>query len=373
MNIGKKIQKVYEESGISRDEFAKKMCCARNMIWQFFVKSNIDVLTLTKLSRVLGHNFFLDLAEQPEVKFVPYDADEVMYFPAVDQMRWDEEGILEEKIADADMIYKYLSKKGKTYNRVIVKTDDGITNEIFVHFSEKQLSDLLDKKKQRYVDVLDWNDLLANGDWHRAEPRLPAHISKVIDVEYVGYMPYYVPQFTYYELANPTASPIIKTLYIPILAELYAKLLSMLLDNRSLTVKQLEQKDIELYTVITNGVQLPIRRLNPVNPYMIFMTEAQEAVYDMVGEPNDSDCLLMDCRPDATSYSVWVYLDRGMIEVRECTLYETDGSSEENHFVIPATDVYNKLGVTNFKDLIVYLEKRISYEDMFDSLKEIMV
>lgn len=374
MNIGEQIYKVYEESGIDRNEFAQKMCCTNNMTWQFFTKKNIDIQTLTKLSRVLGHNFFLDLAEQPEVKHVQYEADYAFYFPAADEEQWEEEGIHDAKMDDVKMIHEYLRTKGKVYNKVTIQNDDDITYNIFVHFSRKQFWNLQNKRQeQTYKDVLDWNDLIANGDWYKPETRGIIPKGKINDILSINFTSYFMPAFTCYELESPSASPKITTFNIPMKKCLYAKLLSMLLDNHNLTVRQLEQEAIELYTIITNGVQLPIRCSDPVNPHIIFMTEAQEAVEEMVGEPDASDCLLMTIMPDDTLYSIWVSLNRRMIEVSEQTLSPTGETTIKDKFTVPAIDVYKKIGTSNFKETLEALKKNIDDKDAFKQLMALLL
>ncbi len=42
--------------------FARKICCSRTHAYKIFEKDNIDILLLSRISRVLGHNFFDDLS-----------------------------------------------------------------------------------------------------------------------------------------------------------------------------------------------------------------------------------------------------------------------------------------------------------------------
>lgn len=47
---------------MSITEFAEKICCQRNNVYDIFNRSKIDVILLKRISEVLGHNFFQDLA-----------------------------------------------------------------------------------------------------------------------------------------------------------------------------------------------------------------------------------------------------------------------------------------------------------------------
>lgn len=43
-------------------EFADKICCQRNNVYDIFRRSKIDIILLKRISEVLNHNFFQDLA-----------------------------------------------------------------------------------------------------------------------------------------------------------------------------------------------------------------------------------------------------------------------------------------------------------------------
>lgn len=62
MNIGEKIEEILREDGHSVTWFAKQICCTRSHAYKIFQKNNIDVDLLRRISIVLNHNFFLDIA-----------------------------------------------------------------------------------------------------------------------------------------------------------------------------------------------------------------------------------------------------------------------------------------------------------------------
>ena len=47
---------------MSITEFAEKICCQRNNVYDIFNRSKIDTILLKRISEVLNHNFFQDLA-----------------------------------------------------------------------------------------------------------------------------------------------------------------------------------------------------------------------------------------------------------------------------------------------------------------------
>ena len=64
MYIGKHIEKIFREQGRSVKWFAEKLCYDRRNIYKIFRKESIDTALLKKISILLNHNFFKDLAEE---------------------------------------------------------------------------------------------------------------------------------------------------------------------------------------------------------------------------------------------------------------------------------------------------------------------
>lgn len=67
MNIGSKIEEIVREQGLSITDFAKKINCVRKNVYDIFKRNSIDIGLLYRISKVLNHNFFHDLAEEPEL------------------------------------------------------------------------------------------------------------------------------------------------------------------------------------------------------------------------------------------------------------------------------------------------------------------
>lgn len=53
-------QEVYKQMSIT--QFADAICCQRNNVYDIFRRSKIDIILLKRISEVLNHNFFQDLA-----------------------------------------------------------------------------------------------------------------------------------------------------------------------------------------------------------------------------------------------------------------------------------------------------------------------
>lgn len=65
--IGKLIEEEVRKQGWVIKDFAEKICCTRTNVYDIFARSKMDVSQLELISRVLKHNFFKDLAENPEL------------------------------------------------------------------------------------------------------------------------------------------------------------------------------------------------------------------------------------------------------------------------------------------------------------------
>ena len=64
MHIGQHIEKIFREQGRSVKWFAEKLSYDRRNIYKIFRKESIDTALLQKISILLNHNFFKDLAEE---------------------------------------------------------------------------------------------------------------------------------------------------------------------------------------------------------------------------------------------------------------------------------------------------------------------
>ena len=64
IHIGKLIKSVFDESGLSVAEFARRINCGRPNVYSIFERNTIDVLQLVSISHALNHNFLNDIATQ---------------------------------------------------------------------------------------------------------------------------------------------------------------------------------------------------------------------------------------------------------------------------------------------------------------------
>lgn len=77
MNIGSKIEEIVRVQGLSITDFARKINCVRKNVYDIFKRNSIDIGLLYRISKVLNHNFFQDLAEDTELaQPLPVDSDE---------------------------------------------------------------------------------------------------------------------------------------------------------------------------------------------------------------------------------------------------------------------------------------------------------
>ncbi len=62
LHIGKMIRQVLKKQGRSITWFANELHCCRTNVYLIFSKQHIDTELLTRISKILGHNFFMDIA-----------------------------------------------------------------------------------------------------------------------------------------------------------------------------------------------------------------------------------------------------------------------------------------------------------------------
>ena len=62
IHIGHLIKEVFDRQGRRATWLAAELNCNRSNVYSIFQRDNIDAQMLIKISRVLGHNFFQDIA-----------------------------------------------------------------------------------------------------------------------------------------------------------------------------------------------------------------------------------------------------------------------------------------------------------------------
>ena len=60
-HAGKKVKEHFESSGLSVSEFARRLNCHRQNVYDIFRREVIDVGLLQRISRVLGHDFVSEI------------------------------------------------------------------------------------------------------------------------------------------------------------------------------------------------------------------------------------------------------------------------------------------------------------------------
>lgn len=65
--IGNRIENEVRKQEWDITRFAEEICCKRNNVYNIFKRNNIDIQLLARISKVLKHNYFKDLADTPEL------------------------------------------------------------------------------------------------------------------------------------------------------------------------------------------------------------------------------------------------------------------------------------------------------------------
>ena len=74
--IGQLIEDEVRKQQRSITAFADEICCKRSNVYNIFKRNNIDIQLLAKISEVLQHNYFQDLAKNPELADIPKEMTE---------------------------------------------------------------------------------------------------------------------------------------------------------------------------------------------------------------------------------------------------------------------------------------------------------
>ena len=65
IHAGEKVKEYFEASGMSVTEFARRLNCHRQNVYDIFKRQNIDLSLLQRISRVLEHDFVTELYGMP--------------------------------------------------------------------------------------------------------------------------------------------------------------------------------------------------------------------------------------------------------------------------------------------------------------------
>ena len=68
MHIGQRIKEVLKEDGHSVTWFASQICCTRQHVYKIFNRKNLDTEVLTRICRVLNHDFYAELSSNNSLK-----------------------------------------------------------------------------------------------------------------------------------------------------------------------------------------------------------------------------------------------------------------------------------------------------------------
>ncbi len=68
IHIGNQIREELKSQGRTITWFAAQICCTRENVYDIFKRPNIDTELLSRISDILGHNFFQDLADEKNTR-----------------------------------------------------------------------------------------------------------------------------------------------------------------------------------------------------------------------------------------------------------------------------------------------------------------
>ena len=65
IHAGETVKTYFEETGMTVSEFARRLNCHRQNVYDIFKRQNIDLSLLQRISRVLEHDFVTELYGSP--------------------------------------------------------------------------------------------------------------------------------------------------------------------------------------------------------------------------------------------------------------------------------------------------------------------
>lgn len=287
--IGKKIEAAFQESGMSKAEFAKKLNTSRTNVYNFFKQNDPPIGMLFRISKVLNHDFIADIlghekesmAEKPNLEFL--EMEENWYSFSEIRNAFEQLGHL--KLKDFHQrIDAYLSgKKRQAFYHVEIMTEDLETIDCSMALTDEDLQRVrqcvLHKDKEGFCSraaAIDWSK------YYDAE-----NLGQVFDITDVDFSPCYSYLFTAVSIETPESRPTVHTFYLEMTDTEYSQLLLLLLLNPDLKVQQLETLSPALYQLITRNVScLDLGGSAPDVPYVIFMTEAEKDANEILGDDN---------------------------------------------------------------------------------------
>lgn len=111
VTIGGLIEYEVRKRQIPINKFAEMICCRRNNVYDIFRRNDINIMQLKRISKVLNHNFFKDIAENVELINAGEETkEELMKRKAVSQF--------------LDVVPDILHKFGKPSTIVFCKLDE---------------------------------------------------------------------------------------------------------------------------------------------------------------------------------------------------------------------------------------------------------
>lgn len=79
IRIGDLIKMEVQRQGLSVKDFADKINCKRNNVYDIYKRSHIDITLLKRISKILNRNFFAELAENMDLADEKEESEEEKY------------------------------------------------------------------------------------------------------------------------------------------------------------------------------------------------------------------------------------------------------------------------------------------------------
>lgn len=392
--IGQIIKEVFETSGISKQEFGDRIYCSRQNVYSIFQKKNIDIGLLRRISDVLNYDFFAYLSEDGKKGT---NEETVYYFgrwitmDEYKQIMNREEKVMLEKMSKK--VNAYMSSKARTpYYEVSFNTEYDSDYPELIPLTPKDVKTLREgvlEGEEELIYLIDWTRYVSEQyqrEWG---------VGELYSVNSVDFTPRYLYRFTCCEMESPTDKPLVYNFSVEMDDEMYSRLLIMLMQNRRLTTGYLRKTDLELYKKIYDGAYNPRCGMDPLYPYVVFLTEPNKDVENMIGERNRDFDLCDGCLPNGGSFHIHAYLEnkelivrffwsRGVEDIQDwpqdteehsaiLQLVNVDESKiQRPELRYPISLVHERMGTSCFKDVENFMTAHFSTEDAYERIKDFM-
>ena len=353
--IGEMIKVTFEESGMSMSEFAGKIHASCPDVYSLFKKDDISLKQLRLISEVLNHDFMKDLCDQPNKKEAQSNVClDGKVFTGQETNACDKDSYRQK----ADVYLR--NKKHTPLYQVEFETSENDHINCYLPLGEDDVLKLREA-------TLAGDDLIELHDWDSDIIREDLHIGEILDINNIDFQKVHEYMFTAYSIKDCHSKPTIVNFSVVLTDSQYINLLVHLMSNRYLTVRQLEKIDKPLYDNIIRSVPFWIEAEG--KSFVVFMTEAQEDVSIILGEPDENEEVFSEIKNNGDMFHVLAHLHEGILELAEESVIDGDITSGST-YKVSADLAKEALGARSFKDIIDVLKKKYSTRNAIDKIRE---